>query len=115
MPTTQPTDNPYGIFTKSFEQFLDDNEMGVLKGFMLYAYEVQGYGALAQIPAYYGLLWITPDIANPVGPTEGVTAWKKGWENVWEQMVSKLDLNVQLKVSDLSIVRNATEGAESPA
>jgi NAD(P)-binding Rossmann-like domain len=115
MPKTQPKGNPYGIFTTSFEQFLDDYEMGVLKGFMLYAYEVQGYGALARIPAYYGLLWITPDIAWPFGKTAGVTAWKKGWEDVWEQMVSRLDLNVQLKVSDLSIVRNATEGAESPA
>jgi hypothetical protein len=111
MPKTRPQGNPYGIFTKSFEQFLDDNEMGVLKGFMLYAYEVQGYGALARIPAYYGLVWITTNIVWPFGPAPGVTAWKKGWENVWEQMVSRLDLNVQLEVSDLRIVRDATEGA----
>jgi hypothetical protein len=115
MPRTRPRGNPYGIFTTSFEQFLDEYEMGVLKGFMLYAYEVQGYGALARIPAYYGLVWITPDIAWPFGKTAGVTAWKKGWENVWEQMVYRLDLNVQLKVSNLRIVRNATKGAESPA
>ena len=114
MPKTQPTGNPFGIFTTSFEKFLDDYDMGVLKGFMLYAYEVQGYGALAQIRAYYGLLWITPDIAYPIGPTKGVTAWKKGWENVWEQMVSRLDLNVQLEVSVLRIVRGATTGAKSP-
>jgi hypothetical protein len=86
--------------------------MGVLKGFMLYAYEVQGYGALARIRAYYGLVWITANIALP-GKTEGVTAWKKGWEDVWEQMVSRLNLNVQLKVSGLRIVRDTTEGAES--
>ena len=115
MPTTQPTGIPYGIFTTSFEQFLDDWDMGVLKGFMLYAYEVQGYGALARIPAYYGLVWITPTIAWPVGSTAGVTAWRKGWEDVWEQMVSRLDLDVQLKVSDLRIVRGATKGAESAA
>ena len=115
MPATYPTGNPYGIFTTSFEQFLDDYDMGVLKGFMLYAYEVQGYGALARIPAYYGLVWITADIAWPFGPAPGVTGWKKGWEDVWEQMVSRLDLNVQLKVSNLKIVRNATEGAESAA
>lgn len=115
MTKTQPRGNLYGIFTKSFEQFLDDTGMGVLKGFMLYAYEVQGYGALARIPAYYGLVWITPNIVWPFGATEGVTAWKKGWEDVWEQMVSRLDLNVQLEVSDLRIVRDATEGAESAA
>jgi len=68
MPATQPANNPYGVFTKTFAQYLDDNDMGVLKGYLMYAYQVQGYGALDKIPAYYGLVWITPDMAWPSAP-----------------------------------------------
>lgn len=108
MPEKQPEGDPHGIFSKSFAQFLDDNEMGVLKGYMLYAYEVQGYGALDTIPAYYGLVWITPDIAKFWGKDPGVTAWSKGWENVWEQMVVKLKMDVKLNCNVKSIDRNVS-------
>jgi hypothetical protein len=105
MPPKMPAGDPYGIFSKTFAQFLDDNEMGVFKGYFDYAYEVQGYGALNQIPAYYGLVWITPNVAWRWGKTAGVTAWRKGWEDVWEQMVVKLSLPVLLHAEVLAIVR----------
>jgi hypothetical protein len=105
MPPKRPVGDPYGIFSKTFAKFLDDNEMGVFKGYFDYAYEVQGYGALDKIPAYYGLVWITPNIAWPWGETAGVTAWRKGWENVWEQMVVKLSLKVLLNTEVLAIAR----------
>lgn len=96
MPAKQPGNNPYGVFTKTFAQYLDDNHMGVLKGYLMYAYQVQGYGALDKIPAYYGLVWITPDIAWPFGAASGVTAWQRGWEDVWDQLVRQLRLNIKL-------------------
>jgi hypothetical protein len=105
MPPKIPAGDPYGIFSKTFAQFLDDNEMGVFKGYFEYAYEVQGYGALDQIPAYYGLVWITPNVVRPWGKTAGVTAWRKGWEDVWEQMVVKLRLKVLLNTEVLAIAR----------
>jgi hypothetical protein len=105
MPLTQPAGDPHGIFSKTLAQFLDDNKMGVFKGYFDYVYEVQGYGALEKIPAYYGLVWITPKIAWPWGPTAGETGWKNGWEDVWVQMVKKLDLNVLLNTDVLAIRR----------
>jgi hypothetical protein len=72
--------------SKTFAQHLDDNGMGALTGYLMYAYQVQGYGDLDKIPAYYDLVWITPDMATPFGTTSGVTAWQKGWEDVWDQM-----------------------------
>jgi hypothetical protein len=105
MPTSRPVDNPDGICTKSFAQYLDDNEMGVLKGYLMYAYQVQGYGDLDKIPAYYGLVWVTPDMASPLGETSGVTAWEKGWEDVWDQMVATCRMNIRLNSNVISIRR----------
>jgi hypothetical protein len=105
MPISQPVGDPYGVFTKTFAQFLDDNEMGVLKGYLMYAYQVQGYGDLDKIPAYYGLVWVMPDMASPFGETSGVTAWQKGWEDVWDQMVKKRTMNIKLNTKVLSIRR----------
>ncbi|WP_264032358.1 NAD(P)-binding protein [Cellulosimicrobium sp. SH8] len=105
MPTSRPAGDPYGVFSKTFAQFLDDNGMGVLKGYLMYAYQVQGYGDLDKIPAYYGLVWITPDIAQPFGCTSGVTAWQNGWEDVWDQMVTKRAMNITLNTRVMSIRR----------
>jgi hypothetical protein len=96
----------HDVFTTSFAAFLDANDMGVLKGYLEYVYEIQGYGPLNKIPAYYGLVWITPEIAWPWGPTAGVTAWSLGWENIWEQMVGKLGLDPVLNAQVTRVVRD---------
>jgi len=106
MPVTMPAHDPYGVFTRSFAAFLDAHYMGVLKGYLEYAYEIQGYGPLNKIPAYYGLVWVTPDMAWPWGPTAGVTAWSLGWENIWEQMVGKLSLDLILEAQVTRIIRD---------
>lgn len=38
----------------TFEEFLDQLGMAALKPTLVYAYQVQGYGTLTRIPAYYG-------------------------------------------------------------
>lgn len=105
MPDSRPAGDPYGVFSKTFAQYLDDNWMGVLKGYLMYAYQVQGYGDLDKIPAYYGLVWVTPDMAWPFGEWSGVTAWQKGWEDVWDQMVRKCTMNITLNADVVSIRR----------
>jgi hypothetical protein len=105
MPITRPVGDPYGVFSKTFEQYLDDNKMGALKGYLMYAYQVQGYGDLDKIPAYYGLVWVMPEMAWPFGGSSGVTAWEKGWEDVWDQMVRKRKMNITLNTDVISIRR----------
>ena len=107
MPLKMPEGDPCGIFSKTFAQFLDDNEMGVFKGYFEYAYQVQGYGTLDEIPAYYGLVWITPNMASQWGKTARTTAWRKGWEDVWDQMVIKLNMNLLLNTEVLAIARTS--------
>jgi hypothetical protein len=97
MPRTSPKPE---LLAQTFENFLTTNGLRALIGILQYGYEVQGYGPLDKIPAYYGLLWITPAItwaallnALRFENVPVVTAWSKGWGDVWKQIVEKMQAN----------------------
>lgn len=107
-----PPKPPTALLEKTFYQFLEDNQLLTLVGMMEYIYSVQGYGVMTDIPAYYGLIWITPiviqtilldnlDIVNqPV-----VTALEKGWGDLWDQIVTKENLKITYLAETKSITR----------
>jgi NAD(P)-binding Rossmann-like domain len=108
--------NPPQVFLdkyadKTFVEFLRDNDLQAIIGILQYGYEVQGYGTLDTIPAYYGLLWITPPIIEAMiedglgGTIPIVTAWSKGWEDVWRQIVEQEKFNITYNVTITSITR----------
>jgi hypothetical protein len=121
MPSTKPEslDGPFG--QQTFLDFLRMHGLTALVGSLQYGYEVQGYGPLKCIPAYYGLLWITPPITwtilidalpdfivellglkkEPV-----VSAWTKGWGDLWKQMVEKQNLQITYNAQTTSVVRS---------
>lgn len=85
------------VFTKTFAEYLDDSGLEVLKGVFTYAYEVQGYGELRKMPAYLGMVWMTPPILIHTlkagfgqREEEGLTSVASlGWLKLWEQIVEK--------------------------
>jgi hypothetical protein len=121
MPADRPDslDGPFG--QQTFLDFLRAHGLTAMIGSLQYGYEVQGYGTLKDIPAYYGLLWITPPITwmilldalpdfivellglkkEPV-----VSAWTKGWGDVWKQMVEKQKLRITYDAQVRSVVRS---------
>lgn len=112
MPSTPPQEFLKEHSSKTFIEFLRYHKMDCLIGILQYGYEVQGYGTLSTIPAFYGLIWITPAIIETIikdglgGNTPIVTAWSKGWGDVWDQIVSKENLKILFNVKLLSIERN---------
>jgi len=121
MPTTKPgsLDGPFG--RQTFGEFLQAHDLKAMWGSLQYGYEVQGYGNLNNIPAYYGLLWITPPTtwailvdALPDWIVElfglktqpVVTAWTKGWGDVWDQIVSKQNLRITCNAEVTRVVRS---------
>jgi hypothetical protein len=120
MPTQPPRD--LDTLTDTYQNWLTDpNRVLPLKGLiglLDYAYSVQGYGPLADIPAYYGLVWISPSLAllldleayfgDPL-----VTYWTKGWGDVWKQMAATLSTTTRIErgVTITSIDRNLTAQA----
>jgi hypothetical protein len=117
MPSEPPKEfiSQYG--SKTFIEYLRDNDLRVMIGMLQYGYEVQGYGTLDKIPAFYGLVWITPPIIiaiimDTIFPTKYqipvVTAWSKGWGDIWDQIVTKEGLKscITFNANITSIERN---------
>lgn len=48
----------------TFYDFLTGNDLSALAAFLTFAHAAQGYGYVKSIPAYYGLLWISPELLN---------------------------------------------------
>jgi hypothetical protein len=113
MPLNPPPDS---LLSHTFMGYLRDRLMLSLVGILQYGYEVQGYGPLESISVYYGMTWITPAITAAIlwdawGDARGkqvpvVTAWTKGWGDVWKQMVEKQGLNITYSAETTSITRS---------
>jgi len=127
MPMTPPTEFLRDYGDKSFGAYLDDLGLSPLRPMMEYMYEVQGYGALDKIPAFYGLVWVTPPVIEGIvisageqalltavekllglSPMKVVTAWTQGWEQLWAQIIAIDGLEGQIAYNtDIkSIVRH---------
>lgn len=112
MPSTPPQEFLNEHASRSFLDWLRYHKLDSLIGILQYGYEVQGYGTLSSISAFYGLVWITPAIIETIIEDEFkyiapiVTAWSKGWGDVWDQIVAKENLKILYNVKLLSIERN---------
>lgn len=99
-----------------FSAFLHRHGMAALEAPFLYTYEVQGYGDIGNIPAYYGLLWITADLAEGIirsrvpliGDGETVYVYDMGWLRLWEKIVERHadEMKVVLDANVLCITRD---------
>jgi hypothetical protein len=107
MPPEQPANfDQFGL--KTFYQFLKENDLLALVGPLQYGYSVQGYGSLDTISAYYGMIWIAPTVVQgmidgKIFGTAVVTAWSKGWGDIWEQM--KAGMNINCNVTTIKVTR----------
>jgi len=113
MPQTPPEALKHKFGKQTFHDFLEYHGLLSLVGILEYGYEVQGYGRISNIPAYYGLVWVTPAITwaillDKFKPKREpiVSAWTKGWADLWEQVVEKQQINITYNVTTTSIIRN---------
>jgi len=104
------------ILAGTYQDWIDSSgeilpAMSGLTGVLEYAYSNQGYGPLKKIPAYYGLVWVSPLLAQRL-VTEaftshgGVTTWSKGWGDIWTRMAKPLKILTNVEIT--SIKRNLT-------
>jgi len=122
-------------------EFLAKNDLKCLTGTLQYGYSVQGYGSTAMdstMSAFYLMVWITPSIfiASLGNQLKAlikdlvknqmkskfqkhwfdedkaiVTAWTKGWGDVWRQLKEQFDeegsgVSIQYNADIATIVRN---------
>ncbi|CAD7700836.1 unnamed protein product, partial [Ostreobium quekettii] len=89
-------------------------EVGAVRGLFTYMYEVQGYGDLEEIPAYYGMVWMTTEVIDGVLTSklpktrqpDAVFAFSEGWLTLWNKMVEKDRLHIVKNVAISRITRS---------
>merc|ERR1712228_281102 len=86
---------------------------------LLYVQSMQGYGILDRIPAFYGLLWTTPEllmasanIFRVARDASNVIVLSKGYEHLWSQMILKHKLNIVYNVNVTEIDRRLNHKQE---
>ncbi|WP_297769238.1 NAD(P)/FAD-dependent oxidoreductase [uncultured Roseovarius sp.] len=101
MPMTAPTEL---LKYDSFYDFLEKNDLLILTGMLEYAYSVQGYGPLRQIPAYYGMIWISLPLTLGLifSDKPAVTVLSKGWLDIWTQMAPTLSIQKNAQVTKIT-------------
>eukprot|EP01083_Nonionella_stella_P112309 330231_1 len=97
----------------TFMDFLCSNGMESIIPCLLYSQSMQGYGILDRIPAFYGLLWTTPELLRSTGnvlrvavDASNVIVLSKGYEHLWTQMVLKHQLDIRYNVEVTEVDRD---------
>lgn len=88
-----PKPKDWSRINMTAQEFLKQNDLEILTPIFIYSQQVQGYGMLDQVPAFYLLWWNHPDIArNTIGailggpPNPGLALLKNGWQSLWLKM-----------------------------
>ena len=100
----RPTPAQWELMNMTFLEFLKKNDCVGISPLLLIGHTIQGYGLLDTLPAFYGLMWFTADLAESfirykkdTKRNEPVLRMLKcGWSAIWQQMVKQDDLDVRL-------------------
>lgn len=111
--TLPPKPNNFEDLNMTFLQFLEKHGLQSLIPMLTYSLSVQGYGIIDTIPAFYGMYWITPellskifDIGRQIKGKPSVTMLYDGFQNLWETIAKKHNLNIIFNCNITKIKRN---------
>eukprot|EP01124_Arcella_intermedia_P010144 TRINITY_DN1667_c0_g1_i1.p1 TRINITY_DN1667_c0_g1~~TRINITY_DN1667_c0_g1_i1.p1 ORF type:complete len:994 (-),score=200.78 TRINITY_DN1667_c0_g1_i1:742-3684(-) len=92
--------------------FLTKHKLDALKPLFLLGISGQVCGHLKDIPAFYGLMWVRPELLSTIIPwgkndkTKSITMVKEGYTKVWEKIVESDDISVLLNYNVSKIKRS---------
>ena len=97
----------------TFLELLQQNGLDALVGLLKIAQAAQGYGYLEDIPAYYGLCWITPELLNglvkqSIGLTHITRMLPDGYQTLWRTIAEKDALSIKLSTDIHGIERQTS-------
>eukprot|EP00434_Breviolum_minutum_P000958 symbB.v1.2.000843.t1/scaffold37.1/size397765/15 len=92
-----PKPKDWSKINMTASEFLKQNGIEVLEPIFIYSQQVQGYGLLDSIPAFYLLWWNHPDVVREtlksifgLAPdVPGLGILKKGFQSVWKHIKEK--------------------------
>ncbi len=99
-----------------FAKLLRAHGLEELLPLFLFAMSIQGYGDLETTPAYYGMLWLTPEFTT-AAMRAAVDAKRplmmmlpQSWGEVWRRLVARHDLEISLGAEVTGIERDSASG-----
>ena len=127
----KPDDTVLKRVSGTFKEFLEREGLKDLLPTFLILNAAQGYGYLDEIGALYGLMWNTPEyLASEIiamAPFKDEEyklkkrkykyyIWRQGYEDIWNTITRKENLDIKFNVSILEIVcrNSASVGKENP-
>jgi hypothetical protein len=93
----------FDLLNVSFLEWLEGRGLYALIPRLHIAVSGQGFGSLGEIPAFYGLMWLHPNIFVGSGTFSVV---QEDWQTLWERVLESLDIEVVLEASISKIERN---------
>ncbi|XP_060072140.1 uncharacterized protein LOC132552013 [Ylistrum balloti] len=95
-------------------EFMTKHNVDILANLFLQIQTIQGYGHLDEIPALYGLTWMTSNfLLNLLKPPEGelsaVKILSKGYQTLWKEIVDQENINVRYSSPVRKIYRRKKE------
>jgi len=102
----------------SFGQFLEEHGLTAMNPILAYGNTAQGYGTIENVPAFWAMCWITPELLDgyfrfprQIPPKKAM--FTTGWRTMWEATTSVNDLNIEYNTDIHSIERNGVGSSDN--
>ena len=94
----------------TFMHYVTVHRLEALIPIFLLGTSAQGYGLLETMPAFYGLWWNSPELLDSLVNNQPLTQmWRKGFQNLWQTMADKDELNIIFDATVTSVTRSLTD------
>jgi len=98
----------------SFGQFLEEHGLSAMNPILAYGNTAQGYGTIENVPAFWAMCWLTPElldgyfrIPRQIPPKKAM--FKTGWRTMWETTIQVNELNIEYNTDIHSIKRSGVD------
>lgn len=107
----QPSQEVLDSIARPFLFWLEHNHLHILIPIFRLFQSAQGYGYLESVPAFYGLMWNTPEVIDIAveqmrGIGQGAKLLKKGMSQLIHNFEQRLEANIIYHARVVSIQRN---------
>lgn len=107
----RPSDYVLKTLSVPFLDWLNNNGLQILVPLFRLFQSAQGYGYLETVPAFYGLMWNTPEVINIAtqqmsGRGQGATLLKTGMTALIETMAKDMGIQVQTEMRVCRVLRD---------
>ena len=111
----RPTAEVLEAIDMSFGQYLENNGLSALLPILAYGQTAQGYGSIGNVPAFWALCWITPQLLDGYfsilpGALPKKAMFVHGWLTLWDTIIEVNRFEVRYNTNITRITRPENGG-----